>query len=175
MLEALPIALSMPLNIDAEVLIENEALWHKSCHLQFNTSKLNKAKERLAQKQGQAQKEMRASKTQMLSSHNKEDCILCGKGGQLHEVSTFATDEKLRLMITELQDSMLLPRISGVDHMAAEANYHLKCLTELQNRYRHHTSRKQQESCEEDEEKIKETRPLLSWLNVSRLLLETIS
>ena len=123
-LEALPIALSMPLDIDAEVLIENEASWHKSCHLQFSTSKLNKAKERLARKREQAQKEdeeMRASKTRRLSSHNKEDCILPGQGGQLHEVSTFATNEKLRLMITELQDSTLLPRICGVDLMSAEA------------------------------------------------------
>ena len=38
---------------------------------------------------------MRASKTRRLSSHNKGDCILCGQGGQLHEVSTFATDETL--------------------------------------------------------------------------------
>ena len=56
-LEALATALSMPLDIDAEVLIENEASWHKSCHLQFSTSKLNKAKERLARKREQAQKE----------------------------------------------------------------------------------------------------------------------
>ena len=107
-LEPLPIPVSMPLDIDAEVLIENEASWHKSCHLQFSTSKLNKAKERSARKLEQAQKEdeeMQASKTRRLSSQNKEDCILCGQGGQRHEVSTFATDEKLRLMITELQDS----------------------------------------------------------------------
>ena len=133
----------------------------------FSTSKLNKVKERLARKREQAQKEdeeMRASKTRRLSSHNKEDCILCGQGGQLHEVSTFANDEKLRLMITELQDSTLLPRISGVDLMAAEAKYHLKCLTDLRNRYRRHTSRKRQESCEEDEEKIKESQAFIEFV-----------
>ena len=68
---------------------------------------MNKAKERLNRKREQTQKdneEMRASKTRRLSSHNKEDCILCGQGGQLYEVSTFTTDEKLPLMITELQD-----------------------------------------------------------------------
>ena len=75
-MEALPIALSMPFDIHAEVLIENEASWHKSFHLQFSTSKLNKAKERLARKREQGQKEdeeMQASKTRRLSSHNKED------------------------------------------------------------------------------------------------------
>ena len=154
----------MPFDIHAEVLIENEASWHKSFHLQFSTSKLNKAKERLARKREQGQKEdeeMQASKTRRLSSHNKEDCILCDQDGQLHEVSTFATDEELRLMITELQDSTLLPRISGVDLMAAEAKYHLKCLTDLRNRYRRHTSRKRQESREEDEEKIKESQAFI--------------
>ena len=107
----------MPLDIDADVLIENEPSWHKSCHLQFSTSRLNKAKEWLARKREQAQKEdeeMQASKTRRLSSHNKEDCILCGQGGQLQEVSSLATDEKLRLMITELQESTLLPRINAI-------------------------------------------------------------
>lgn len=102
-LEAPPIALSMPLDIGAEVLIENEASWHKSRHLQFSTSKMNKAKERLARKRQEAQienEEMRASKTRRLSSHNKEDCILCGQGGQLRKVFTFATDEKFHLKIT---------------------------------------------------------------------------
>lgn len=163
-LEALPVPLSLPLDIDAEGLIENEASWHKSSHLQFSTSKLNKAKERPARKRKQAQQEdeeMRASKARRLSSHNKEDCILCGQGGQLHEVSTFATDEKLHQMIAELQDSTLLPRISGVDLMAAEAKYHLKCMTDLRNRYRRHTSRKRQESCEKEEEKIKESQALI--------------
>lgn len=45
--------------------------------------------------------------------------------------------------------------------MEAEAKYHLKCLTDLPNRYRRHTLRKQQESCEEDEEKIKESKAFI--------------
>lgn len=39
----------------------------------------------------------------------KESCILCGQAGgkQLHEeVSTFATDEKVRHMFTELEDTV---------------------------------------------------------------------
>ena len=155
--------------------MQNEASWHRSCHPQFSTSKLSKTKERLARKREQAQKEheeMRASKTWRLSSHNKEDCILFGQNGQLYKISTFAIDEKLRLIITELQDSTLFPRISGVDLMAAEAKHHLKCLTDLRNRFRRHTSRKRQKSCEEDDEKIKEFQ---GWLNKSRVLLETIS
>lgn len=53
-LDALAITLSMPLDIDAKVLSENEASWHKSCQLEFITSKVNKAKEKLARKREQA-------------------------------------------------------------------------------------------------------------------------
>ncbi|KAJ7381361.1 hypothetical protein OS493_001489 [Desmophyllum pertusum] len=170
-LEALPISLSLPLdiNINVDVLIDKEASWHKSCHLQFSTSKLNKTKERAARKREKAQaqpedEEVRASKTPRLSSHNKENCILCGQGGQLHEVTTFATDEKLRHIITELQDTTLLPKISGVDLMAAEAKYHFKCMTDLRNRYRGHISRKRQESCEKEYEKIKESQAFIELI-----------
>ena len=48
--DVLPVPLSLPLDIHADGLIEKEASWHKSCHLQFSTSKLNKAKERVARK-----------------------------------------------------------------------------------------------------------------------------
>ena len=168
--DALPVPLSLPLDTDAEVLVEKGASWHQSCHLQFSSSKLKKAKERIARKRKMEQaeqddEEVQAQKTRRLSSrHNKEDCILCGKGGQLHEVSTYATDKKLRQMITELQDSTLLPKVSGVELMAADAKYHLKCMTDLRNRYRRHTSSKRQESCEKDEEKVKESQAFIELL-----------
>ena len=168
--DALPVPLSLPLDTDAEVLVEKGASWHKSCHLQFSSSKLKKAKERIARKRKMEQaeqddEEVQAQKTRRLSSrHNKEDCILRGKGGQLHEVSTYATDKKLRQMITELQDSTLLPKVSGVELMAADAKYHLKCMTDLRNRYRRHTSSKRQESCEKDEEKVKESQAFIELL-----------
>ncbi|CAB3987893.1 Hypothetical predicted protein [Paramuricea clavata] len=63
-------------------------------------------------------------------------------------------------MITELQDNTLLPKISGVDLIAAEAKYHMKCMTNLRNRYRSHLTRARQESCEEDE-KMKESQAFI--------------
>ena len=42
-LDALPTNLSLPLDISVDVLVDKEASWHKSCDLQFSTSKLNKA------------------------------------------------------------------------------------------------------------------------------------
>ena len=168
-LNTLPVPLSLPLDIDADNLFEEEASWHKSCHLLFSTSKLNKARERLSRKPNNEQflpydDEAPACKTRRLSSYRKDDCILCGQGGHLHEVSTFATDEKLRRMITELQDSTLLPRICGVDLVTADAKYHLNCMTDLRNRYRQHISRKRQESCEMDEERIKESQAFIELI-----------
>jgi hypothetical protein len=46
----LTVSLTLPLELSVDALIENEAAWHKSCHLQFSKSELNKAKERAAGK-----------------------------------------------------------------------------------------------------------------------------
>ena len=54
-------------------------------------------------------------------------------------------------MILELQDSTLLPRVCGFDLMAEEAKYHMKCITELRNRYKKLTSKQYQETCEREE------------------------
>ena len=49
-LGALPVNVPFALDIDTDVLIKNEASWHKSCYLKFNLSKLQKAKERVCRK-----------------------------------------------------------------------------------------------------------------------------
>lgn len=86
---------------------------------------------------------------------------MCGKGGQLHEVTTFSTDQNIRRMITEINDATLMPKISGVDLIAAEAKYHLKCLTDLRNRYRSQLTKKRQESCGKEDEKIMESQAFI--------------
>ena len=64
-------------------------------------------------------------------------------------------------MITEINDATLMPKISGVDLIAAEAKYHLKCLTDLRNRYRSQLTKKRQESCEEEDERIMESQAFI--------------
>ena len=87
---------------------------------------------------------------------------MCGKGdGQLHEVTTFSTDQNIRHMITEINDATLIPKVSGVDLIVAEAKYHLKCLTDLRNRYRSQLTRKRQESCEKGDERLVESRAFI--------------
>ena len=62
-------------------------------------------------------------------------CEKCTDECDLHEVSTYDMDASLRTMINKLQDITLLARIVGGDLIAMDAKYHLKCLTNLRNRY----------------------------------------
>ena len=55
--------------------------------------------------------------------------------GLLHEFRTLNAYENVRIMATDLQDTLLLTRIAGGNPTALEAKYHLACLTSL--RYRH--------------------------------------
>lgn len=48
----------------------------------------------------------------------------------------FAMNGNLCCMITELQDSILSPGISGADLMAAQAKYLLKCMTDLRKKFK---------------------------------------
>ncbi len=45
-------------------------------------------------------------------------------------------DKELRKMATDLQDTLLLSRISGGDLIAIDAKYHINCLVAYKNHYR---------------------------------------
>ena len=85
-------------------------------------------------------------------------CVFCvrSKGareddGDLRQVSTFETDANIRTIITELNDSRLLERIVKGDLIAIGAKYHLKCLIELNNRYRSHVRKSNKDKQNVDE------------------------
>ena len=134
---ALPVALYFNNDATADNCVAHSASWHKSCHLQFNNSKLASAqKKREHIPDGEPK---RPSKRKALDI---QQCFFCEKGEEendLHEVSTFDADKNIRDMITELNDTVLMTRIVGSDLMAIEAKYHMTCLTKLRNRYRSFT------------------------------------
>ena len=121
--------------------------------MQFSLSKLNKTRERVNRKRKaeltKQDEEVRAPQTLPV----KENCILCGEVNPDHQVTTFAASDNIHQMILELQDSTLSPRVCGFDLMAEEAKYHMKCITELRNRYKKRTSKQRQETYEREEEK----------------------
>jgi len=135
-LNQLPVALKFGEDIDVEQLVTHQVKWHKSCHLKFNDTKLQRARKRESNEKignGTAIKRSRLQR----QSLDKTKCIFCSNNdGHLHEFRTFDADDNVRRMAIDLQDTALITRIDGGDLTALEAKYHLSCLTALRNRHR---------------------------------------
>ncbi|KAG0726393.1 hypothetical protein GWK47_036691 [Chionoecetes opilio] len=119
---------------DVDELIGNHAQWHKSCHDQFNTQKLARAKKRgeiaLLLQKPDAVVHANVSTSPAAFFCTKED-------GLLHEFKTLGADDNVRSRARILLDSDLLTGIEGVgDLIALEAKSHLACLVGLRNRHR---------------------------------------
>uniref|UniRef100_UPI00358EDFCA uncharacterized protein n=1 Tax=Myxine glutinosa TaxID=7769 RepID=UPI00358EDFCA len=139
----------------ADSFASHAASWHKSCHLKFSNSKIERARKRKMKDSSDAV----SKKPIKRRSFDVEKCIFCEKGKEedaLHEVSTLEADNNIREMITELNDTKLMTRIVGGDLIALEAKYHLLCLVSLRNRYRYHMRASQ--TLDNDDEKMNEAR-----------------
>ena len=68
-------------------LCQNKVVWHKSCHLKFATSKLNR--EQLKRQRRNDESDVRRSKRQLVEK-NAGECIFCSeRGGDLHQVDHY--------------------------------------------------------------------------------------
>ena len=65
-INALPVQLNLE-NETVENLIQHSASWHKSCHLKFSNSKLERAKKKKREKDVEDEAEKRQDKRQALS------------------------------------------------------------------------------------------------------------
>ncbi|KAG1687699.1 hypothetical protein GQR58_008284 [Nymphon striatum] len=136
----------LPVDVDfkevaiAETFLENHAKWHKSCHIKFARSKLQRAQKQIEVKQKREEEvsgEGRQSKRQSIGNPNQKACIFClTVSGKMHKCLTMNLDHELRRWATELNDTALLARISGGDLVAIEAKYHYDCLSLYKNRHR---------------------------------------
>lgn len=120
--------------MEAKDLLEKRAKWHKSCHLKFAQSKLERVKKRQAE---QATQELGSSRKSRRSDGSNVTCLFCEHtDGVLHECSTFQMDQNLKDMATVMGDTVLLGKLCSGDVIAQELKYHLSCLTAFRNRYR---------------------------------------
>ena len=135
-LDALPIKILFDAEATPELLSNQRASWHHSCHQKFVQSRLDRARDK-KRKLDEGAASIRRSKRQSLES-KPESCIICASvtSEKMHEYSTKKTELNLRTMAIELDDTDLLGRISGGDCVAIEARYHFSCLTDYRNRYR---------------------------------------
>ena len=143
--DALPVQLVWGNDITADVLYDNAASWHHSCHIKFAKAKVDRIKAR-KRKQSTDTSSERHSKRKLLETDNAL-CIFCGKvsSGKLHEYSTRNAEISLRAMANDMQDNALLTKISGGDLVAIEAKYHFSCLSEYRNRHRSYLRKKSKE------------------------------
>ena len=69
------------------------------------------------------------------SNVDKNRCLFCNEySGDLHEVTTFRLDSRVRQCALQLQDTVLLAKLSAGDLISQESVYHGKCLVALYNK-----------------------------------------
>lgn len=175
-LDALPTKLTFNIETTTDnELVEKEAKWHRSCHLKFSSSKLNKVQERQNVSSAEPAEPQCTSRTSKRKQGTAVDsfeniCIFCEKSedngslGSLHRFSTVESDKNLRRIVSDLKDYELLTKISGIgDLVAIEAKYHMKCLTNVRNKHKimMRKSKKIELVEAEEAEKINEARAFL--------------
>ena len=163
----LPVHLQFKKEENVSCFAENRASWHKSCHLKFSKTKLDKALSKKRKSDDCDETSRRSLKRQAC---NKDVCIFCGSGNNddLHQVTTFTVNDTVKMMATELQDTDLLSKLAGTDMIASEAKYHRNCMRSFKNRYRSLLQEKSPKSNEQ--EQIAEARAfseLVSYMECS--------
>ena len=107
-LKQLPVPLNFGQNIDVDQLVENQAKWHKSCHLKFSLSKLQRARKRKSDVCASSSDATDKRHCLLRQPLHKGNCIFCGKqDGLVHEFQTLDADENVRRMATDLQETSL--------------------------------------------------------------------
>lgn len=99
-------------------LMENKAMWHKSCHTKFNATKLQRAEKRkYSMVDGEAESIPSKKYTRRSTSHEStmDVCFFCedvSASEQLREVTTFSLDTRVRKCAYDLQDQHLLAKLT---------------------------------------------------------------
>lgn len=82
----------------------------------------------------------------LFNKNNDARMLFCGdESGDHHEASTFMIDRRVRECALELQDTVLLAKLSAGDLISQEAKYHTTCLINLYNRTRKHVPKTEEE------------------------------
>ena len=122
-----------------QLLVQNEACWHKSCYLKYNRNMLKRFLNRKQALENEPEEKKRKFTRSIAdTSNNCQECFFCEKAGQekLHEASTFRINRRVRECAGLLKDDKLLAKLSVGDMVALEVKYHQTCLVRLHNRAR---------------------------------------
>ena len=118
--------------------MQRKAKLQKSCRNKFSNMKLQRAEKRKRQEEPGSPQRSKFTRACFGATTSKPEksCFFCGSSSEtLHEASTFNIDTRVRDCAHQLQDKVLIAKLSAVgDMISQEAVYHAKCLVELYNK-----------------------------------------
>ena len=99
-------------------LLENRGKWHKSCHLRFNSTKLQRLRKRSLETpeddKNNKRKSIRRTNVQSRTEKFPKKCFFdCGdelNKQALHLVTTFSVDRRVRKIARETNDTTILAK-----------------------------------------------------------------
>ena len=132
-LGSLPVELTLKEDISVDEFCTNRAVWHKSCHLKFANSKLERAQQKIKRKSTANSSKAKKVKRQV---SDQNVCIFCGEqGNDLHQVLTLEVDRDVKEMAVQMQDSQLITKLAAGDMFAIEAKCHSRCMLAYKCKY----------------------------------------
>ena len=133
---SLPVELKLKEDISVEELCTYRAVWHKSCHLKFANSKLERAQQKIKRKSTVTVDSSSQAKKAKRQVSDQNICIFCDEqGNDLHQVLTLEVDRDVNEMALQMQDSQLIAKLAAGDMVAIEAKYHSRCMLAYKRKY----------------------------------------
>ena len=145
-------------------LRKNEALYHTSCKLLFNNSKLQRAEKRSTPATDSVGDGSSGKKLpRRMSDPKRIECFICEEESNLDDLrqaSTMKLNERLNECAKTLNDGKLLAKLSAGDVVALELKYHGVCLAGLYNRERAYLHAEELRKAEHSETGKREAYPI---------------
>ena len=100
-------------DISVEELCTYRAVWHKSRHLKFANSKLERAQQKIKRKSRVTADSSSQAKKAKRQVKDQNVCIFCDEqGNHLHQVLTLEVDRDVNEMAVQMQDSQLIAKLA---------------------------------------------------------------
>ena len=129
-----------------EMLLNHNASWHKSCRVQYNSTKFEGLMEwKRKVNEGNALQHTDCSgkytRAELACTPVGQDvCFFCGAlatdGNSLSRASTVELDKRVRAVAIEINDFNLLGQLTARDMVALKSQYNIQCLVALYARSR---------------------------------------
>ena len=123
-----------------ETLKTNQAQYHVSCRILFNSTQLQRAQKRKRPSGDGDENNSSSNKVSRRSpTHQKAECFLCEEqGGEVREAMNMKLNKRINECAKTFSNGKLLAKLSAGDVVAQELKHHPTCLVALYNRERAH-------------------------------------